>query len=246
MITFAPQITKTHILTIMAEKDKQQTATNIDLGEGISKAEGYLNENKKSLSIIGGAVLVIILGYFGYNLLVVKPQEENARKEMFAAERYFQADSVDRALNGDGQFMGFIDIIDSYGASTSANIAHYYAGMCYMKKGEWASAIEYLKGYDAEDDITGALAYGAIGDASIELGNNEEALKYYKMAVDWDKNQFTAPLFLMKVAFAQELLNDFKSAALTYERLKKDYPSSTEARDIDRYIIRAANKAKAG
>lgn len=230
----------------MSDKDKNQAGENLVIDETISKAEGYLEENKKSISIIGGVILLVILGYFGYENLIVKPQEFNAQKEMFMAERYFQQDSVDKAMNGDGQFMGFQEIIDSYGSSNSANLAHYYMGMCYMKKGQWDSAIEYLSKYDAEDDITGALALGAIGDANLELGKNDEAEKFYMKAVDYDNNQFTASIFLMKAAFVKELNKDFKGASVLYERIKKDYPQSTEARDIDRYIARANAVATQG
>jgi TolA-binding protein len=63
------------------------------------------------------------------------------------------------------------------------------------------------------------------------------------MAVDYDNNMFTAPYFLMKIGFVLESNNDFKGASETYERIKKDYPKSTEAREIERYIVRAKNKA---
>ncbi len=229
----------------MADSNKKQ-GENLEITETINKAEGYVSENRKSISIIGGAILVIILGYFAYTNFIVKPQELNAQKEMFMAEHYFQVDSIDKAMNGDGQFPGFIEIIDSYGSSNSANLAHYYLGMCYMKKGEWEQAIEYLEKYDAEDDITGALALGAIGDANNELGNNDEAESYYMKAVNWDKNQFTAAIFLMKAAFVREQKNDFKGAAELYERIKKDYPKSTEGRDVERYLVRANLRAAQG
>jgi tetratricopeptide (TPR) repeat protein len=230
----------------MADKDQNKGIENLEINETLNKAEGYVAENKKSISIIGGVVLVVILGYFGYTNLVVKPQEINAQKEMFKAERYFQLDSVDKAINGDGQFMGFLEIIDTYGSSNSANLAHYYLGMCYMKKKQWAEAIEYLSKYDAEDDITGALALGAIGDANLELGKKDEAEKFYMKAVDWDSNQFTAAIFLMKAAFVRELNKDYKGAGELYQRIKKDYPQSTEARDIEKYIVRATALANNG
>lgn len=229
----------------MAETNNNQPDSGIDLGQGISKAEGYLQENKKSLTIIIGAIVVVVMGYFSYQKFIVEPANEEATTEMFTAEGYFKADSLDKALNGDGTYMGFIGIVDEYGSTKSGNLANYYAGVCYLRKGDWNNAIEYLSNYDAEDDITGALAYGGIGDAHLELKQNEEALKYYRMAVDYDNNMFTAPYFLMKVGFVQEMNKDFKSAVETYERIKKDYPKSTEAREIERYIVRAGNKAQA-
>jgi hypothetical protein len=49
----------------------------------------------------------------------------------------------------------------------------------------------------------------------------------------------------MKVGFVQEMNKDFKSAVETYERIKKDFPKSTEAREIERYIVRASNQSQA-
>lgn len=212
---------------------------NIDITEKIDKAEHYVQENKKSLTIIGGAVAVVVLGYFAYNNFIVAPQEKEAQSNMFYAEQYFQLDSVNLALNGDGNHQGFLEIIDNYGSSKSANLAHYYTGICYLKKGEYENAIEHLSDYDAEDDITGAIALGGIGDANLELGNKDDALKYYKKAAGWDKNQFTAPLYMMKAAMVYEMNNDYKSAAGLYEKIKIDFPTSTEARDIDKYLARA-------
>ena len=219
---------------------------NIDIDETIGKAEGYIQENKKSLSIIGGAIVLVVGGYFVYTSLIVAPQEKEAEKDMFAAEGYFAQDSLKLALNGDGNKMGFLQIIDNYGSSQSANLAHYYAGICFLRKGEYDNAIEYLSKYDAEDDITGALALGGIGDANLELGKKDDALKYYKKAIDWDNNQFTAAVYLMKAAMVYEMLGDYKSAADFYEKIKKDYPNTSEAREVDRYIARAQAMANKG
>ena len=216
------------------EKDE-----NIDLSEKLSNAEHYVSENRKSLTIIGGAIVAVLAIYFGYRQFIVKPQEENAQKEMYAAERYFGEDSVNLAIKGDGSFPGFEEIAENYGSSQSGNLAHYYLGISYLRKGEYEKAIEALKAYDAEDDITGALALGGIANAHWELGHADDALTFYKKAADWDKNNFTRPIFLMKEALVYEFNKDFKSSLALYQEIKKDYPNSAEARDIDKYIGRA-------
>lgn len=212
----------------------------LDINEKIDKAEHYVRDNKRSLTIIGGAALAVIAAYFGYNAFIVKPQEENARKEMFVAESYFGMDSIQLAIKGDGSYPGFEEIVENYGSSPSGNLANYYLGMSYLKQGDFQKAIEALKNYDAEDDVTGALALGGIASANLELGNTDEALKFYKKAADWDKNQFTRPLFLMKTAFVYEQKKDYQSALDIYEQIKKDFPFSTEARDIEKYVGRAS------
>jgi tetratricopeptide (TPR) repeat protein len=218
---------------------KQKEEKDLDITETIDKTEQYVNENKRSLSIIGGAVLLVVGGYFLYNLYWVKPQEASAQKEMFMAERYFSEDSLDLALNGDGNFPGFLEIIDNYGSSKSANLAHYYAGVCFLKKGQFEKAIEYLSSYDAEDDLSGAVALGGIGDAHMELGDQDQAIKYYKKAVDWDENYFTGGIYSMKLALAYELKGKWEEAAEVYKRIKKEYPEGSDARDIERYILHA-------
>jgi tetratricopeptide (TPR) repeat protein len=219
----------------MAQVKEEQ---NLDINETFDKAEGYIQENRKSLSIIGGAIILVVGGYFAYNSFIVGPQEKDAQKEMFVAEQYFATDSFNLALNGDGNKMGFLQIIENYGSSNSANLAHYYSGISYLKTGKYEDAIDQLKKYDAEDDVTGAIALGGIGDANLELGNKDEALKYYKKAIDWDDNQFTACIYMMKAAMVYELNGNYKSATELYEKIKKDYPNSTEARDVAKFIAR--------
>lgn len=218
----------------MAENENE-----FDVQQAIGKTEQYIQNNKKSLSIIGGAVILIVLGYFGYTNFIVKPQEEGAIKQMFIAERYFEQDSLDLAINGDGNYPGFLQIIQDYGSSTAANRAHYYLGMCYLKKGQFEDAITYLKGYDAEDDITGALALGAIADANVELGKTDEAISYYKKAIDWDANDFTPPFFMKKLALTYESMQDYEKAIEIYESIKASYVNSTEGREADKYLARA-------
>lgn len=100
----------------MAEKEEPI----VDMQETIGKAERYIEENKKSLSIIIGAVVVLVGGYFAWTKLYLAPLEEEAQGQMFMAERYFEKDSLDKAINGDGQFYGFKDIIENYGLTSSA------------------------------------------------------------------------------------------------------------------------------
>jgi predicted negative regulator of RcsB-dependent stress response len=217
----------------------EKKSTGFDIDQSFDKAESYIQENKKSLSIIAVVAIVLFGGYFAYNQFIVKPQQANAEKQMFMAEYYFKNDSLDKAIKGDGNFPGFEEIISSYGSSKSANLAHYYLGVSYLRKGQFDEAIAALSKYDAEDDITGAIALGCIGDAHLEKGDKDQALSFYKKAADYDANQFTAPVYLMKQALVYEMNNDYKSAADIYNRIKRDYPNSTEARQVATYLARA-------
>jgi tetratricopeptide (TPR) repeat protein len=141
--------------------------------------------------------------------------------------------------NGDGNYKGFKYIIDEYGVTKSANLAHYYLGICFLNQGKFQDAINQLKEFDTDDEILGPVATGAIGDANLELGKKEEAVNFYLKAAKQNDNKFTTPYYLMKAAVAYEEQKDYKNAVKIYEQIKSNYNDSSEGRDIDRYLSRA-------
>src|SRR3569832_27753 len=114
----------------MAETEEK---TGIDVQETLSKAEQFVNTNKKSLSIIGGAIVLAVGGYLFYQYSYVAGKEKEAESQMFRAEEYYRNDSLKLAINGDGSYPGFDEVIGSYGVSPSANLALFYLGTTYLK-----------------------------------------------------------------------------------------------------------------
>jgi tetratricopeptide (TPR) repeat protein len=209
------------------------------LSDTLSRTEYFVENNKKNLLIGLGVVAAAVIGYFVYKNAFIAPQEEEAREQMFIAERYFEQDSLRRAINGDGNFPGFQDIVNEFGMTKSANLASYYLGISYLKTGKYQEAIDALKDYDAKDRITGPLATGAIGDAYMELGQTEDAISYYKKAADMDDNKFSTAMFLMKAGQAYESVSNYSEALELYKKIKQNYFDTNEGRDIDKYIARA-------
>jgi tetratricopeptide (TPR) repeat protein len=214
--------------------------------EALSKTENFISTNRKSLSIIFGALVLAVGGYLVYQKVYVANKEKEAQVLLFHAEQYFNSDSLKLAINGDGNNPGLEEIADQYSMSPSGNLAKYYLGMSYLKLKDYDRAIETLRGYDAKDQMTGSIVYGAIGDAYMEQKNNDDAISFYKKAVAENPNNFSTPIMLMKLAIAYEVANDYNSAKDSYLKIKKDYPSSNEASQVDKYIARdeviSANK----
>jgi tetratricopeptide (TPR) repeat protein len=208
----------------------------------LTKTERYIEENRKSLTIIIVAIAVVVGGYLGYKKFYLEPKENEAQSELFMAERYFEQDSFRLALEGDGQYSGFIDIIDDYGPTKSANLSNYYAGICYLRLGEFETAIEYLEQFSGKDRLVAPVALGATGDAYVELGKLEKGVDYYEKAAALNKNDLTSPIYLLKAGIVYEDLGKIKKALTAYETIKKEYPASDEAKDIDKYITAAKMK----
>ncbi len=205
----------------------------------LSRTEEFIEKNKKSISYIIGGLIVIVALFFIYKKSYLAPLEDEAHQEMFMAENYFAKDSFRLALNGDGQYPGFLQIIDEYGSTTAGNLANYYTGICYLRLGQYEDAIKYLEDYSTDDVLLYAVANGSIGDAYLELGKTEDAIKYYKKAAYDKPNQFTSPFYLMKLGFAYEKLQKWEKALETYEYIEKQYNRTNEGRKVEKYITRA-------
>jgi len=207
----------------------------------ISGTGSFVQENTKSLAVIGGAIVALLLLYIGYQKFYLAPRAEKAANEMFKAEEYLAVDSLtDRAIAGDGSYPGFEKIAEEYSSTKSANIANAYLGGLYLQKGEFQKAADALGNYSSTGSpVIDPLVLGMLGDAYSELKDYGKAKTYYKKASDKAKNSFTTPLFLKKLGLVYEEQKEFKNALDAYKSIKKDYPESYEASLIDAYIARA-------
>ena len=220
-------------------KNQDNDEIIVDVEEVYSKTEQYIEENKNNLTIVVGAILVIVAGYFGYTNLYLAPLEEEAQSQMWQAEQYFEVDSFNLALNGNIQgAIGFKTIADHYSGTKAGNLANYYCGISYYNLGQYQEAINYLESFSSDDKMVGPVATGAIGNCYMELGNTAEALNYYKKASNQSKNDFTGPMFRLKAGFAAEQLGQTEVALDLYKSIKTDFPSSQESRNVEKYIAR--------
>lgn len=207
--------------------------------EALSKTEQFIEDNQKPILTVIGVLVLLILAYFGFQRFYLQPKDVNAQEQIFMAEKYFEQDSLDLALNGDGIYPGFLDIIDDYKWTKSANLAKYYTGIIYMKQGNFEEAINYLEGFDGGDELVQPMALGAMGDCYLELGEPDKAIAHYLKAADYSENDVTSPAFLMKAAWVNELNENYDQAVKLYNRIKEEYSKSQEAREIDKYIAHA-------
>lgn len=203
---------------------------------------GFVRENQKSLLFIGAAIVALIAVYIAYQKLYLAPRESEAANQMYVAQDYWGKKEWDKALKGDASYPGFEKIINDYSNTKAANLAYYYAGTAYLNKGEYRKAIDNLSNYRGDDNMVGAEAVGSIGDAYVELKDYEKAETYFKKAVEKANNKFLSPFYLKKLGLVYEALKDNKGAAESYQKIKTDYPTSTEAQSIDEYIARAEAK----
>ena len=210
-----------------------------DVESALSRTERYIEDNQKPLTIIILVLVALVIAFMGYKRFILMPAEKDAQSQMFMAERYFEQDSFNLALYGDGNNIGMLDIIDDYGITKSSELAHYYAGISFLHLGEFELAIEQLEKFSSDDKMISLIAIGAIGDAYLELDEPLKAIGYYEKAATTEDNVFVSPIYLMKAGQVYESQEKFQKALETYQKIKDNYPESQEAEDIEKYIAKA-------
>lgn len=211
----------------------------------VGKAEEFLADKKKrNITVIVGSVLILgILGLFFYRGYLDN-QNTEAQEEMFPAIYAFEADSLNTALNGDGLNYGFLKIIADYPGTDAANLANLYAGNTYLLLGDFASAERHLKDFSSSDYIMQARAYALIGDCNMEMEKYSEAADYYEKAVDYKSNESYTPIYLQKLAIAQENAGNYKEAAEAWDVIINDYVKSRLVQEAKKHKARLEGMAQ--
>ncbi len=222
----------------MAKKKSTQHDNVQDIESALTRTEQFIEDNQKLITYIVGGIVVVAAAFLGLNKFILQPREDEAQSQMFMAENYFEKDSFNLAINGDGNYLGFLDIIDDYGMTKSAKLAKYYTGVSYLRLGEYQEAINYLGKFKTDDILLASVKEGSMGDAYSELGDDKKALQHYINATSASDNNFTTPIYLMKAAAIYENQGEPAKALEFYTRIKNEYPDTNEGQNVEKYIAR--------
>lgn len=228
----------------MAKEEKKDILENSEaLQEKVIGVEHWIESNPKIVFGVAGALLLLVGGYFGYQYYVGN-QDAQAQKEMFQAVRYFEKyidaghDSLNIALKGDGNNLGFEDIVNDYGMTKAGNLANFYAGAIYLKQGKFKVSRLYLEDFSSVDLLVQARAYSLIGDTYMEENDFSNAASFYNKAANYKPNKEFSPIYLMKEALAYEKLKQNDKAIKVYQKIIVEYWESSEIQNAKKYKAR--------
>lgn len=204
----------------------------------IERAKDFWGRFGKPLSIAIGAIVLVVAGILLYKNFIAGPKEKKANDAMFRAQEYYGQDSLERALNGDGQFMGFEKIISQYGGTDAGNLAKFYAGSIYLKRGNFDKAVNYLKDFSTDAPQIKARAYKLLGDAYAEQGKGKDAIDQYKKAAStFEEDDVAASEALFMAGYlADKVLNDKSQAIDLYKQVKTRYSQTQWGFEADKYL----------
>lgn len=204
----------------------------------VEKAKDFWQRNSKLILGVGGGLLILVAGFYIYQNFFAKPKEEKAMSNLYKAEEYYRMDSVNLALNGDGTYPGFLNIMSRYSGTEAANLAAYYAGACFVKLDDHANAIKYLKKFSTDSRPIQQRAYLLLGDVYADQGNGKEALDYYKKsAAEFPEDENASSEALFRAAYlSARVLNDNETAVKLFTQLKEKYGRSVRGQEADLYL----------
>lgn len=206
------------------------------IATSLGRGETFLKKNAKIVGGVIGLGVLVIAGVLFFQINKAN-QNETAQGEMFQAVYFYEQDSVDLALNGDGVNPGFLEIINDYSGTDAANLSNFYAGSIYLSQGEFQKAVDHLRKFSSDDYFVQAKAFALTGDAYLELGNHSEAINFYNKAVNHKTNKYFTPMYLNKLAIAYEEAGQIDNAIKAYDRIENEY--------FESYEFTAARKHKA-
>ena len=213
------------------------------LAARLVESEDFVRNNRNVLlSLLALVVLAVVGGFVYYTWR--NQQDQKAQASMFRAVNNWEADSLSKAIKGDGKAPGLVTVTNEYGSTKAGNLANFYAGVASLKQGKFKEALDYLEDFSSDDYLVQSRAYALMGDAQLELNKPKEAADLYAKAADHNANEFFSPGYLFKEATARELAKDNDGALKAYERIIADYPTAQEVAEARQYKAKLVGAAK--
>ena len=224
----------------MAKKENEPRTSIDELNESLSGIEKKVEENKKMIVWVLGAIVAIAVIILGYVYIIQEPNFENAKTEIAQADSKLALGQDSIALEA------YKAVADSY-SNDAANRAGLNAGIILFQQGKYEEAINYINKFDAEGVLVGPASQSLIGDCYVNLEKYDEAVKYFDKAISLaGDNDLYTPLFILKKATVLREQGKFAEEAKALEIIKNKYPNFVTGYrvDVDKLIERANAQAK--
>jgi tetratricopeptide (TPR) repeat protein len=212
----------------------------------VTKILSFFNKYQNIIYGVIIGILVVILAILAFNRFYLQKKNAEASAQIVQPIKWFtQGDtaSLKKALEGDGENDGFLDIASGYKITKTANTANYYAGLTYLKLGQKDEALEYLKKFKKREDVLWYACQATIGDIYDEQGDESKAISYYEKACK-GKDPYFTPIALFKLGQMYERQGDWKKALNAYETIEKDFYTEYNKMSIAQYVERAKANVK--
>ncbi len=150
-----------------------------DLDREALNTERFLEKYQKPLSIAFGALVLGVLGFFGYQQFVVAPKNAEAVKTYLAAQKNLTEGKDKEALGGKSAANpGYLGTYNEYSSTKIGKLSAYNAGLLKFKEGKFQEAYDLLDKFSSDNKTLMAMKYGAMADAQSGLNKMMKLYHY--------------------------------------------------------------------
>jgi len=201
------------------------------------KATTFYEQHKKNIGIglVALVALVVII------VVVANNRATNSTLAMTELGKVFSLydnNQFQMAIDGvpEQNIPGLKSIVDNYGSTPAGELARFYLASAYFQLGNFDDALKHFEDFSPSSDLLAvsrlsgiAACYEAKGNHGEAGSNFERAATRYTKDVHAAENLYHAARNFAKAGNKDRALD-------LYKRIKKDFPKSMYARDVDRYI----------
>jgi tetratricopeptide (TPR) repeat protein len=201
------------------------------------EATSWYEKNKKTVStVFTGLVVLVVAAIIIRNNIA--SSNEKATSEFAKVMKYYDDGNYEAAINGVPQenVRGLQAVVNDYGSSKSGNFAKFYLANAYFSIGKYDKALDLYLDVNLNEELLQSSALAGAGACYEAKGNNANAATYYEKAAMIGKGNTQAAEHLQHAATNFAAAGNKSKAIELLKKIKKDYPTSPLAREIDRYI----------
>ena len=195
----------------------------------------FYEERKRLVAWLGAGAAVIVAGIFGYSY-IQSAQHDRADEALGSILKFYEDADYRTAIEGTGELLGLLDIVDQFGGTPAGNLARFYAGDALFRLADYEGALEHFEQFNDRDDIIGASVVA--GRASIHemKGEFERAGELYERAASMEDNVVHSPRYLMSSARAYIQAQAYDRAEEVLEDIEDEYPDSDLADEVTYHL----------
>lgn len=207
------------------------------LVETYFKAKTFFEENQKTILIAAGSflLLVFLVIYF-----VNRSKERDIESTTLLGNviGLYDQGQYQQAIDGvpAKKIKGLKEIVDEYGSTESGEAAKVFLANAYYNLGKYDEALKLYEDYGGDNKLFQAIAYAGAAACYEIKGEKEKAAELYLKAAKVNKSEVYTPEYLLYSARLYAGLGKKDVAKKLLDQIKKEYSTSAQARDYERYV----------
>jgi tetratricopeptide (TPR) repeat protein len=132
--------------------------------------------------------------------------------------------------------VGLKKIVDDFGGTENGELAKIYLANSYNFLGRNDEALEYYEDYSGDNKIFKATSLAGQAGIYASLQDHEKAADLYLKASRISESNPLNPEYLLNAGINYLNAGNDEEAKELLDRIKKDFPTSTAFREVDRYL----------